>query len=239
MEVPDKGERGKAITEEDRVFLEKLVKKYNQASIVSLFNFSARYQQTLQKTKNHECKFSPYCMLRLFSEEIIPDENILYLDADTMITDSLLEFEKIDISQMELAACKDYLAQWWVRSGYFNSGVLWLNGKKIKETHLFENCLKLLMIKTYIFADQTALNNLVQDFVYMPRRFNEQRPIKKDSIVCHFCNRVHRFYSPIRPWDIKMMREIYKITEFDDVYRDYLNEFPFKETGIDKPNYKI
>src|SRR5574344_1159623 len=98
MEVPDKGERGKAITEEDRVFLEKLVKKYNQASIVSLFNFSARYQQTLQETKNHECKFSPYCMLRLFSEEIIPDENILYLDADTMITDSLSEFEKIDIS---------------------------------------------------------------------------------------------------------------------------------------------
>jgi lipopolysaccharide biosynthesis glycosyltransferase len=239
MAIEDKGEKGRAIKEEDRLFLEKTIQQFNKDSVVTLHDFSKRYQDTLQQTRNHKCKFSPYCMLRLFSESIIPDENILYLDADTLIIGSLLEFNKIDISQVELAACPDYLAQWWVRPGYFNSGVLWINGINIKKTHLFERSLKLLTEKTYNFADQTALNNLIESFVYLPRKFNEQRPIKKDSIVCHFCNRVLRFWSPIRPWDIRLMREVYKIKEFDNVYKDYLEKFPFKETGIPKPDYKL
>ena len=239
MATGEKGIKGQSLKEEDRLFLEKLIKSYNENSIIDLFDYTDKYNETIKNTRNNKSSFSPYCMLRLFSEEILPDENVLYLDADTLINGSLLEFEKVDITNVELAAGLDYLAQWWVHPGYFNSGVLYLNGKRIKQTHLFSRCIDLLMKKTYYFADQSALNNLVKDFIYLPRKYNEQRPLKKDTIVCHFCNRVMRFYAPIRPWDVKLMREVYKMTVFDNTYRDYLTNFPFESIGLTKPDYNF
>ncbi len=239
MEVIDKGEKGRAIKEEDRLFLESLAKRFNEDNIIELFDFTDKYKNTIKNTRNNKSTFSPYCMLRLFSEEILPDENVLYLDADTLINDSLLSLFAIDISDVELIATPDYLGQWWVRPGYFNSGVMYINGKNIKESHLFSRCINLLMHRTYYFADQSALNNLVRQFRYLPRKYNEQRAFKKDTVIGHFCNRVSRFWSPIRPWDVKAMREIYKIKCLDDIYKDYLKEFPFEEIGLKKPDYNF
>lgn len=239
MEVDDKGEKGRKILEEDRLFLEKLAKRFNQESVVSLFDYTDRYRKTIRNTRNNKSTYSPYCMLRLYSEEILPNENVLYLDADTLINDSLSSLLEIDISDVELIATPDFLGQWWVHPGYFNSGVLYLNGKKIKESHLFSRSIELLMHKTYFFADQSALNNLVKDFRFMDRRYNEQRAFKKDTVIGHFCKRISRFYAPIRPWDVKGMRETYKIKCLDDVYKDYLNEFPFEKIGLNKPDYNF
>ncbi len=239
MQVNDAGKKGKAIIEKDRLFLETMAKEFNKDNIVELFDYTDRYKSTLEKTRNHKSSFSPYCMLRLYSESILPDDTVLYLDADTLINGDLSEMLDIDVSKIELVAGLDYLGEWWVHPGYFNSGVLLLNGKRIKETHLFERCINLLMEKTFYFADQSALNNLVKDFKYFSRKYNEQRPLKKDTLICHFCNRVWRFWHPIRPWDVKEMREIFKIHNFDNTYKDYLEKFPFKEIGISKPNYKF
>lgn len=239
MEVNDKGEKGRKLLEEDRLFLEKLAKRFNPESIVELFDYTERYRATIKNTRNNKSSFSPYSMLRLFSEDILPDENVLYLDADTLINDSLTSLMEIDISDVELIAAPDYLAQWWVHPGYFNSGVMYINSKKIKESHLFSRCIELLMHRWFYFADQSALNNLVKSFRYMPRKYNEQRAFKKDTVIGHFCNRVWRFYAPIRPWDVKAMRERYKIRCLDDIYREYLKEFPFEKIGLSRPDYSF
>lgn len=239
MAVNDKGNKGRAIIEQDKIFLEEMAKEFNKDNVVELFDYTDRYVSTLKNTRNHKSSFSPYCMLRLFSEEILPDETVLYLDADTLINGDLSPMLSIDVSKIELAAGLDYLGEWWVHPGYFNSGVLLLNGKKVKETHLFNNCIDLLMKKTFFFADQSALNVLVKDFIYLPRKYNEQRPMKKDTLICHFCNRVWRFWSPIRPWDVKKMREVFKLHQFDNTYKDYLEKFPFEEIGTQRPDYKI
>ena len=231
--------KGRSIIEEDRLFLEKMAKRFNKENIVELLDYTSKYQETIKGTKNEKCRFSPYCMLRLFSEDILPDENLLYLDADTLINGPLDELIAIDITDVELIANLDYLGQWWVHPGYFNSGVLYINGKLVKERKLFSRSIDLLMQRKLFFADQSALNINIKDFRYMPRKFNEQRAMKKDTIIAHFCNRLTRFWSPIRPWDVEKMHKVYKIHDFDKIYKDYLNEFPFEKIGLEKPNYKF
>lgn len=239
MEVKDKGIKGKAILEDDRILLEKMAKRFNNDNLVELFDFTEEYQKTIAKTPNHKCSYSPYCMLRLFSEDILPNENVLYLDADTLINGSLDDLFAKDISELELLAGLDYLGQWWVHPGYFNSGVMFLNGTKIKENHLFKRAIEMLMHKRLFFADQSAINNLVSAYQYLPRKYNDQRAVHNDSIICHFCKRIYRFWKPIRPWNIKEMRETFKIKNFDKTYIDYLDEFSFEKIGLERPTYKI
>ena len=71
--------------------------------------------------------------------------------------------------------------------------------------------------------DQTALN-LYAKRKYLKRKFNEQRKIKKDTVVKHFCEAI-KFYFPfwlhvynIKQWNRDRMHNELKITMFDDLY---------------------
>ena len=59
MEVDDKGEKGRKILEEDRLFLEALAKRFNQESVVDLFDYTDRYRKTIKNTPNNLCESPP------------------------------------------------------------------------------------------------------------------------------------------------------------------------------------
>ncbi len=177
--------------------------------------------------------YTLYTLLRLFIPEIksIPDR-VLYLDCDTMICGSLNELFTMDLENYLIFGVRDYLGKFWMKRrsvNYFNAGVLLFNKKRLIEENFTEKCLKLLNTKKYTFGDQTVLNILCKEnkgyFKFLPHKYNEQRNIKKDTVIKHFCKGIKRtpffhIYN-IKQWEIEKVQRVLKITKFDDIYKEY------------------
>ena len=109
---------------------------------------------------------------------------------------------------------------------YCNSGVLLLNLKMIRETGLFERLRRRVRTKKMNFPDQTAIAFLCKTKKELPRRFNEQRKIRKNTVIKHFVG-FFQWYGPVfvqrvvKPTEVERVHKVMKIHEFDDVYEKY------------------
>ncbi len=216
--------------------LYKVVKEKSEESEMSYYDVSDEFIKTFESTPNKNPIYAPASLIRLLLDKVIDTDYLIYLDCDTMAVSSLEEFKKIDIMDVELAVVKDYMGHRWIKKDYFNSGVLYVNLKKIKETKLLEKAIGLLKEKKYFFADQTAIYKSLTSKKFIPYRFNEQRKIKKDTVIKHFNKGIRRFpfyvYN-IKQWDVKNVHRYFKIHIFDDIYKEYDKYFK----DIEELNY--
>ena len=215
-------------------FLDRKVKEKSSENFVKKFDITELFRKEVPYL-NMDTRFTPCCMLRLFADEIkeIPDK-ILYLDNDVVIRkDFTNDFYNINIEDYEMVGVLDHYGKWFFRNNifkldYLNSGVLLLNIKKIKETGLFKNARKMCQEKKMFMPDQSALNKLCKYKKIMPRKYNEQRKLKKDTVIQHFTTSF-RFFPWIRtvsvkPWQIDEMHLRLKNFEYDDILTQYCKE---------------
>ena len=212
-------------------FLDDLVKNNNQNSFVKKIDITELFINELPVI-NLETRFTPCCMLRLFADylEELP-EKILYLDNDVICRKDFTEFYNQDIENYEICGVLDYYGKWFFRNNifkfdYINSGVLLLNLKKIKQTELFARCRKMCIEKQMFMPDQSALNKLAKYKKIMPRKYNEQRRLHKNTVLQHFTTSFRLFpilhTLTVKPWDVERVHEILKITEYDDILEEYI-----------------
>lgn len=160
----------------------------------------------------------------------MPDK-ILYLDTDVVCRKDCSEFYNQDISNYEVVGSLDYYGKWFFKNNifkfdYINSGVLLLNIAKIKETKLFEKCRKLCRDKEMFMPDQSAINKMAISKKIVPRKYNEQRKLHKDTVLQHFTTSF-RFFPwfhalTIKPWNIDRVHKELKIDEYDDIFEEYI-----------------
>ena len=104
--------------------------------------------------------------------------------------------------------------------------MLLLNLKMIRETGLFERLRDRVRTKKMNFPDQTAIAFLCKTKKELPRRFNEQRKIRKNTVIKHFVG-FFQWYGPVfvqrvvKPTEVERVHKVMKIHEFDDVYEKY------------------
>ncbi|MGM9641728.1 MAG: glycosyltransferase family 8 protein [Eubacteriales bacterium] len=218
-------------------FLGDLMRKKNEKSSARLFDITEKFNSMLP-TANLETRFTPCCMLRLYADLVdgLPDR-LLYLDNDIVCRGDPHELWQTNMDKTEIAGVLDYYGSHFFRKNifrrdYLNSGVLMLNMQKIRESDLFARCRRLCRDKEMFMPDQSALNKLAEK-VILPRRFNEQRIEKPDTVLRHFST-TFRFFPrfrtvSVKPWNIKGMHEILKVTEYDGLLDEYL---------LIKENYK-
>lgn len=216
------------ISEEQINVIDKTVNSISNKCHAKLYRCDDLYKSTLLGNKNEKASYTPYALLRLLIDKI-PDfkGKVIYLDVDTMATGDIKELYDIDVKDYELAACRDYLGKFWINPKYFNSGVLLMNLDKMRETKLLEKVINLIRTKHLYFVDQSALNKSVKYLKYFPDefRFNEQRDIKPNTVVKHFCQGIKwkpffHVYN-IKQWDINAVHSRLKIFDFDDDYNIY------------------
>lgn len=168
--------------------------------------------------------------LRLFAHVFLPEdiEKVLYLDIDIICNGNLKALYDTDLKEHPLLACarddafcdSDFLKANWnekdgLRGKYFNSGVLLLNCKKMRERYPDAESIKNAVQSignTYLF-DQGVLNYLyakdsllisshVYNFRYGYYFLNSQDKIKdlniSDLRIIHYSGEV----TPYKPWDI-------------------------------------
>lgn len=218
------------VSEEFAAYADRLVKRADPDNFVVLIDATELFYRELP-VMNLGTRFTPYCMLRLFADEIpeLP-EKFLYLDDDIVCRKNCAELYHQDISEYEFAGVLDHYGRWFFRRKLFrmdyqNSGVLLMNLRRIRETGLLCRCRKLCTEKKMFMPDQSALNKLAQYKKELPRRFNEQRKLHKDTVLQHFTTsfRFFPWFHPmtVKPWEIEKVHRLLRIHEYDDLFDEY------------------
>ena len=225
-DVTELNEHYRPITEENRAYLDAIVKKKNPKSQVRLILLGKEFNDWIINSQNKLSVYTPYTFLRLFADKIeeIPNK-IIYLDTDMMLNGDIKELFDIDISQHELGVVLDRYGHIFINRKYFNAGMLLMNMDMIKETNLFERVKTMCLEKKMGFPDQSALNKCVTKCLYLPRRFNEQGNLRPDTVIQHFSKRIKWlpfFHTQnVKPWQIDEVHNKYKWHQYDDIYEEY------------------
>lgn len=212
-------------------FIDEQVKKTNNNNFIKKICIKDLFMNQIPKP-NMDTRFTPFCMLRLYADQIkeLPDK-ILYLDNDVICRKDCTEYYNQDIRNYELVGTLDYYGRWFFRNNFFkfdylNSGVLLLNLKKIRETKLFEKCRNRCQNEEMFMPDQSAINKLATYKKILPRKYNEQRKLKKDTVFQHFTTSFRLFpilhTVTIKPWNIEEVHNYLKIYEYDDILEKYI-----------------
>lgn len=234
INLKDENYNIKGISDYTINFLDGKVKEVSNNNFVKKIDITEIFKKEVPNI-NMETRFTPCCMLRLFADEIkeIPDK-ILYFDNDVVVRkDFTQDFYNLDINDYEMVGILDYYGKWFFKNNflkfdYLNSGVLLLNVEKIRKTGLFKKARKMCKEKKMFMPDQSALNKLCKYKKIMPRKYNEQRKLKKDTIIQHFTTSF-RFFPWIRtvtikPWQIDKMHNDLENFEYDDILSQYVKE---------------
>ena len=212
------------ITESQISILNKVLKNKNSNSNAQLILLNEDFENWIMNSANKLSSYTPFAFLRLFADKVELPDKLIYLDTDIMLNGDINELYNTDISNHELGVVLDRYGQVFIKANYFNSGVLLMNMKKLKESNMLEKVRNLCSNKKMPFPDQDALNKLCKNKLYLPRKFNEQGNPKKDTIIQHFSKRIVWFpfhTINIKPWHIEKVQKRYKIHIYDDIYKEY------------------
>lgn len=226
MELTDVNERYTAITEEQVNKLDKALKTVNSENEAIRIDVSEVFRRELLNGKNTDTNFTPYTLLRLLLDFYDMPDRVIYLDIDTMCCSDICQLYDINIEDYEFAAALDKVGHIYVRPKYCNAGVLYMNIKRMRETGLFVRAREKVNNKKLFMPDQSALNFLCKSKMILPYRFNEQRKIKEDTVIKHFC-RYFKWFGPffklknIKQWERDNVHNVLKIHDFDYIYELY------------------
>ena len=203
--------------------LDKISKEYNPQNKVVLLDVTKGFAAEFAECKNLKTGYTPYALTRVLCDLLNLPSKIIYLDVDTMCCSDISELYEVDINGWELAMVKDFMGKFWVRRDYCNSGVLLLNLEEIKRTGLFVKVRERVNTRKMIMPDQSAINFLASKKLILPCKFNEQRTIKPDTVIKHFCQGM-KWYGPFfkvynyKQWEREKIHKKLKIFDFDDIF---------------------
>ena len=213
-------------SEEQIAVLDAVLKEKNPESAAIRIDVSHKFRAELADGKNTENFYTPYTLLRLYMDgfEMFPDK-IVYLDIDTMCASDIGQLYDVDLGDAEYGAVLDHMGKFWINRHYCNAGVLLLNLARIRETKLFARAREYVYTHKMMMPDQTALHRLCTKRVYLPRRFNEQRDLRDDTVVKHFCRGIRwvpffHIYN-YKQWERDKVHKKLKIFYFDDLYEKF------------------
>jgi lipopolysaccharide biosynthesis glycosyltransferase len=224
-------ERFVPLGEKERLFLEKTLQEKNPDSRVVLLDDSALFLKEFLHSPNLKTPYTPYSMLRMVFdlESRLPDR-LLYLDTDTIFLKDPSLLYAFDLGQCDRGMVPDAVLSGLLDERYCNSGVILLDLKKIRANGLLQAGRALLNEKHYTMPDQEALNHIQSEGVLLlPRCFNEQREIRPDTVIRHYCQQVRRFpliyVEKAKPWEGERFQKAYP----KDVYPALFSLFEKKK----------
>ena len=188
MDLSDENSKYVPINEKQAEFLDGLIKKYNPQNMVIRKDVTNIYKNNIFESKNNLDRFTPYALLRIFADYYDFPDKIIYLDVDTVINNDIAELYNQDIEEYELGVVRDvFIFGLKLHKTYFNSGMLLMNMKKIKETGFLQKTRDLCKNRKMTFLDQDALNFCVTYKKMLNRKFNSIHvPHKRyDKVVVH------------------------------------------------------
>ncbi len=177
-------------------------------------------------------------LIKFFLPEILSSEDkVLYLDGDTIIQkplDELYNTELEDnyagvVSDSALYAMPQHTEHLQIEpEKYFNSGVMLLNLKKMREARLTNKLLEYKTNQYNYFMDQDAFNKILYNrVVFLPEKYNmiplnKTKKQIKEAAILHFAVK-------LKPW-------IYNTGLVSKIFKKYYNLSPYKKIKLKLKN---
>lgn len=226
MDLSSKNPKWKPLNEKHLQVFNDIVKIINSESSVSLLDVTKFYLKFLNENVNELNQYTPFAMIRLLADKVDLPDKILYFDTDIIAFKDISSLWKIDIENFYYAAALDHYGRVFINPKYFNSGVMLLNMKRIKEDNVFEKCRQLIQTKKMKFPDQSALNIVGKGKTkILSSIYNSQKRLNKNTVIRHFTKTiiwVPYFHTRnIKPWDKQKLHK-YNIHYVDDILEEYL-----------------
>ena len=165
------------LTEESKERLKKLINQYKREIV---FIPMPEWLNSISGLLRTNAIAYTYC----YFQDILPEtvDKVLLLEGDTIVTDNLTEFYDIDISDYYLAASDDLQSKWCkekvgikATSPYFNSGVMLINLKKMREDNITPKITEIIKSgkAKFLYEVQDEMNVLLEGHVkIIPPKFN-------------------------------------------------------------------
>ena len=162
---------------------------------VQFININKIEKYINQYSPNYSTKYSQMSYIRCYFSKIIPEDKVLYIDADAIVVDNIEELWNTDISDKALAGVHEG-GEWSKHLGiegmddkYINSGVLLMNLDYIRREKLDNTMINLLNRNFYHFPDQDVINIACKDKIkYVSNIYNstETTGIVEDAKIIHY-----------------------------------------------------
>ena len=216
------------ITKRQMTFFNEVIKQYDPENTATLIRVDELYQKEFESCPNEDAYCSPYTLLRLLADLVVPSlpDKLLYLDADILFNRDLRLLYDVDVSSVEYAAARDHYGKYLLHRDYINAGILLLNLDRIRASGLFSKARGLLREQKLIFADQSAIIRSTTAKRMLPQCFNDQKFLHQQTVARHFSKRL--FYLPyphvdnIKQWQISRVHKIFRYYQFDDILYEYV-----------------
>jgi lipopolysaccharide biosynthesis glycosyltransferase len=238
MDYTDKNPAYTPLTEEQCAFIEGILREKHPDSRVVRCDVGALYRTYLAGNPNEETSYTPYTLLRLLIDRIdlLPDK-VLYLDTDTVFADDPAELFHLPLDGCEMGAVRDRYGCHFFGVNYCNAGVLLLNLAELRRTGALSKAAALCARKKIFLSDQSALNKAVGRKKILPRRFNEQKELRPDTLIRHFSMTICWFpfhTRNIKPWDVEQLHEVLHLYAFDDIIDTYRALIAKRASGAER-----
>ncbi len=194
-------------------------------NIVDCSNYSLKLEAI--KESRHVTKSA---IIKFFIPDILSDlDKVLYLDCDIIVQKDLSELYNTDLNRKYAAVVKDTVSL-SVGKDYFNSGVMLLNLKKMREDDIPQKLLNQKLSQDTFYMDQDALNEIIGNNVKyvscknnflniyldnfsideLSKLFQEQLPTSPEEIYKN-CVIIH-LAGPLKAWkyDLGYCSELFK-----------------------------
>lgn len=140
---------------------------------------------------SYRSQYSIMSVLRVVAPLLIREDKVLYLDADTIVTDSLLPVWETDMTGKWVGWVSEERAHYRPYGDkYFNAGVLLMNLEQMRKDKVAEQLLDLLNTEKLKYYEQDALNKLTDQshYVELPLRYNEAfcTGLTKNPAIVHY-----------------------------------------------------
>ena len=204
---------------------------------------------------------------RLKIPYLIEEEKVLYLDSDVLVRGSLAEIYNTNIENSFLAAVEDFStlydsfsinrAKIWNLNRYFNSGVLLMNLKYMREIaqefDFEQKCLDFIRdnARKLVCFDQDTLNMVCKDKVqYIDKKYNFQHQCKNSDVKKDYKKlkreiKIIHFVTFKKPWYFlkspDFVFEYYKyslLTDFrSEIFKNFLYFVSYMKNNLKKVKY--
>lgn len=206
-----------------------LIRRLEELGNNNRIDFLEIEEKLLERIKVATGRWRQECFFRYFSTELLPDaDRVLWLDADILVRKSVEELYNIDLEGKSFAAVYDNTSKPDERLGipdYYNSGILMINTKKLRETGKMTEYWNLVASDDYKgeLPDQDALNIIFMDDIKeIDGRFNtfplnpEQYAdyLIENAVIIHFVSR----HKPWNTEDVDYFNESFRVYRTSEVF---------------------
>ncbi len=216
------------ISDDAIAYLDRVVKEYHPESEVVKIDVTEHYRREFSGCPNEGAYCSPYTLLRLLADLLpaLPDEKLLYLDADILFNRDISLLYDTNVTGYEYAAARDHYGKYLIHPNYVNAGVLLFNMPEAKRTGLFAKAREWIRKKKLTFADQSAIIRSTTKKRMLPQKYNDQKFLHKSTVIRHFSKRLFWLPYPhtdnIKQWQVERVHRVFRYHAFDDILTEYI-----------------